>query len=120
VGVFLIGAYQEALSDDHNLMGNFHVIIVSAEGEIEILEGATTMEVLHHVHHCREELIGSLNDSIETAAREKGISRTEESEIRLFFNEVMRSYTYLAPNQVKQSQRLPESHFLAESLALNK
>ena len=95
IGIFLIGAYQEALSDDHNLMGNFHVLSVGADGQISTRNGASALEVLEHVNHQRNELHESLESSIAAALKTSQIAENDVASVRRIFESVMASYTYL-------------------------
>lgn len=95
IGIFLIGAYQEALSDDHNLMGNFHVLSVGADGQISTRKGASVLEVLEHVNHQRNELHESLESSIAAALKTSQIAENDVASVRRIFESVMASYTYL-------------------------
>ena len=95
IGIFLIGAYQEALSDDHNLMGNFHVLSVGADGQISTRKGASALEVLEHVNHQRNELHESLESSIAAALKTSQIAENDVASVRRIFESVMASYTYL-------------------------
>ena len=120
IGIFLIGAYQEALSDDHNLMGNFHVLTLREDQTFEIQPGATTIDVLTHVNHCKQELITSLDNSIKASK----LSYEDKDQVRAIFNSVMNSYTYLEPNKNGQPvHRFDETHMEVHGtrkLGLNK
>ena len=109
VGIFLIGAYQEALSDDHNLMGNFHVISVSSNGDIDVRPGASAIDVLAHVHHEKEQLCESLEQSITSAVQESRIPDNEQQSFRKFFESVMQTYTYLAPERTSKPINKPHA-----------
>lgn len=107
IGIFLIGAYQEALSDDHNLMGNFHVLSLNPDRTLKIQPGANTIDVLTHVNHCKQELVRSLDNSIAASS----LCDKEKEQVRDIFDAVMNSYTYLEPGQNNQPiQRFDESH----------
>lgn len=96
LGIFLIGAYQEALSDDHNLMGNYHVVSVAANGTVSVCPGATTAEVLENVNHSQAGLNESIENSLQSALQRSLITKDEKQEIREFLESVMLSYTYLS------------------------
>lgn len=102
LGIFLIGAYQEALSDDHNLLGDFHVITVRPGGDISIRQGATTMEVLAHVHHEPEEIMGFIEDCHEPGTE---LSLQHQQEILRMLKSVVQSYTYLVDHRVPPPAR---------------
>lgn len=110
IGVFLIGAYQEALSDDHNLMGNFHVLSIANDGDVTIRAGASTLDVLEHVYHESRELNESLHETIGLALDESRIDLKQSTEIRRCFETVMQSYTYLDVESSPQRNVSPAPH----------
>ncbi len=93
LGIFLIGAYQEALSDDHNLMGDFHAICVDEDGSIKVRRGESVLGVLENVDYREQELRDSLRNSVAHAL----VCDAEKAEITAIFESVMDSYTYLQP-----------------------
>ena len=111
IGIFLIGAYQEALSDDHNLMGNFHVLTLHEDQSFEIQQGASTIDVLMHVNHCKQELTDALDNSIESC----NLDAEDKIQIRAIFNSVMNSYTYLEPQQNQSIKTRTDDTHAAES-----
>ena len=106
LGIFLIGAYQEALSDDHNLLGDFHVLNVARDGEVTIRQGATTMDVLAHVHHAPETILQTIEQCMSCSPNLPDQTREE---ICRMLQSVVHSYTYLSPNSV------PRARFLSKS-----
>jgi len=106
----LIGAYQEALSDDHNLMGNFHVLSIAQDGKVTVRAGASTRDVLEHVHHQGSELDESLHETIGLALDESRIDLKQSSEIRSCFESVMQSYTYLEVDSAADGKDGPTPH----------
>jgi arginine decarboxylase len=99
LGIFLVGAYQEALSDDHNLMGKFHVVSVGRNDQsnrIEIMHGSTVREVLEHVNYNMNHLRESVESSVREALADRRIDRNQSREILAFFDVVVEDYTYLS------------------------
>ena len=105
IGIFLVGAYQEALSDDHNLMGDYHVLTIHDDGNLTVNQGASTLDVLEHVNHQRSELLESLENSLSTAFQNSSIPQNQIDPIRSFFSTIMNSYTYLETHSEKESPR---------------
>ncbi len=104
LGVFLVGAYQEALSDDHNLMGKFHMICVdeSADsGETKespkttTLLGSTLREVIEHVDHDWNLLVTRFEQACDEALENEWIDAQMHVANKQFFNELSEHYTYL-------------------------
>ncbi len=98
IGIFLIGAYQEALSDDHNLMGKFHIATVNNADDPaswSFVAGSTLDDVLEHVHHSSSQIQRDIADLIQSSIDAGLISQAEGKENRLFFEEMAKSYTYL-------------------------
>jgi arginine decarboxylase len=98
IGVFLMGAYQESLSDDHNLMGKFHIVSIDEHEPYEnstYVYGSTLREVLEHVHHDWPDMSRDFSSSVERAIREDLVSPELGAEIFTFFEQMSESYTYL-------------------------
>lgn len=99
IGVFLIGAYQEALSDDHNLMGKFHIATINDPDDSstwDLEPGSSLDDVLEHVHckpaQIQQDIAALIRDSIASGK----ISQSEGGDNQRFFAELADSYTYLA------------------------
>ncbi len=111
LGIFLIGAYQEALGDDHNLMGDFHVVTVSNDGAVACRSGSTTLGVLEHVHHSNQTMRDSLQAMLSAAEAQGNITTDENMDFVQFFEDVLGSYTYLVPHEAKVQHVKPVPHF---------
>lgn len=102
IGIFLIGAYQEALSDDHNLFGNFHVVTVDDSEDwrvgLQVVEGSDLRGVLEHVHHD----VRKMTETVESVARMANsagkVSLQQAQQTVDFFKACIRDYTYLLGN----------------------
>ena len=100
LGAFLIGAYQEILGDLHNLFGDTNAVHVrlskSGEPVLEtIIKGDTVSEVLAYVQFNGKELLAKLQTAVETAVRRDLIDHGEAGDLLKFYEDVLRSYTYL-------------------------
>lgn len=104
LGIFLVGAYQESLSDDHNLMGKFHILTVDEDdpfGKSKLIYGSTLREVLEHVHHDWPWMASNLRDSVDDAIRNQRVSAELGEEIFSFYEAMSEKYTYLTDEIVE-------------------
>lgn len=102
LGVFLVGAYQEALSDDHNLFGKFHTVTLDGSEDwrrgLRALPGSDLREVLEHVHHDVQQMLDEI-DSVARQATSRGrLTGLEARETVDFFRQTLNDYTYLLEN----------------------
>ncbi len=107
LGIFLIGAYQEALSDDHNLFGKFHVVTVGdtvdGQASLTITAGSNLRDVLEHVHHDCRELLRQLDEDSRQAVDTGLLSPQSFAENSRFFRSCFSDYTYLADGRTGKS-----------------
>lgn len=104
LGIFLVGAYQEALSDDHNLMGKFHTVTIPGT-DIEssyLKTGSTLTEVLEHVHHDFDTVLDQLDQSVSVAVAQGLISQEEAIETLDCYKTVSLKYTYLEKTEQRR------------------
>lgn len=100
LGIFLVGAYQEALGGLHNLFGDTNAIHVDLHEDgtwrfKNLIEGDTVREVLQYMQYDPQELNSQLHHSIENALR-KGIMTDQEAyKIKKKYKASMENYTYL-------------------------
>jgi arginine decarboxylase len=100
LGVFLVGAYQEALGDLHNLFGDTNVIHISVTGKnkyrIErIIEGDTVKDVLSYMQYQKKDILNSIRRSVEDAIDDRKISIRDSARILKFLDDRLDGYTYL-------------------------
>ncbi|MDP2470746.1 MAG: biosynthetic arginine decarboxylase [Candidatus Palauibacterales bacterium] len=100
LGVFLVGAYQEALGDLHNLFGDTHVIHVRLHEEggwwiEEVVEGDTAREVLGYMQYDAERLQPLLARDCELAVREGRMTVADTRMLMRFYHAELSGYTYL-------------------------
>lgn len=98
LAVFMVGAYQEILGDDHNLFGKTHSVDVSLKGDGDFwihhqLKGDDAGTVLADVGFHREWLLERLRDKISRA--DELPSRQGELLLQTI-EQSLRGYTYLA------------------------
>ncbi len=99
IGVFLLGAYQEALGDLHNLFGDTDAVVVEIHSSGYAIkyveEGDTVAEVLSYVAYDRGSMIDHIRERIEQAIQ-KGILKKNEARLLLKnYEEGLAGYTYL-------------------------
>ncbi len=100
LGVFLVGAYQEALGDLHNLFGDTHVVHVRMHEEggwwiEETVVGDTAREVLGYMQYDTERLQPQLAHDCEVAVREGRMTLAETRILMRFYEAELGGYTYL-------------------------
>jgi len=112
LGIFLIGAYQEALSDDHNLLGDFHVLTIKSPNDITMRKGATTMDVLSYVHHAPDEILQAIENC---TTIDGSLEHAQLDEIRELFQSVAQSYTYLSESSSPAEQQMVSNEARSQS-----
>jgi arginine decarboxylase len=100
LAAFLVGAYQEALGDLHNLFGDTHVVHVRLHEEggwwiEEFVEGDTAREVLGYMQYDAERLQPLLARDCEVAVREGRMTVPETRMLMRFYQAELSGYTYL-------------------------
>ncbi|NQY41826.1 MAG: biosynthetic arginine decarboxylase [Legionellales bacterium] len=95
LGIFLVGAYQDILGDNHNLFGKTNeIVVVNLDGKICIQPGAkgdTIADVLTEVRYDKSELLNEIYTQIESI-----ISDNKKQELyKQFFVNSVDGYTYL-------------------------
>lgn len=107
LGIFLVGAYQEALSDDHNLLGKFNTVIVDSQSsdsqpQLKLLPGSDLREVIEHVNHNWSDLVRRFADVCDAQLVDGIGNASNIRKAKEFFESLSRHYTYLS--QVSFSQ----------------
>ncbi|PIS00188.1 MAG: biosynthetic arginine decarboxylase [Chlamydiae bacterium CG10_big_fil_rev_8_21_14_0_10_35_9] len=100
IGIFLVGAYQEALGGLHNLFGDTNVIHIDVEanGSWKInsqINGDTVKEVLGYFQYPSNDLTKSLNTIVEKSLKNGRLTREESDKLKKRFKDALGSYTYL-------------------------
>jgi arginine decarboxylase len=102
IGIFLVGAYQDAMGDLHNLFGRVnevHVFSDPKEGYYveKIITGDTASMVLDRVQYKESELISDLARMLDERVNQQGITYKDREEVLDHFQRTLQSYTYIAP-----------------------
>ena len=100
LAVFLVGAYQEALGDLHNLFGDAHAVDIDLDDNgdwniEEIIKGDTAAQVLRYMQYEPERMQARLARDCEAAIRQKRLSVEESRALLRFYESEMAGYTYL-------------------------
>jgi len=105
IGLFLLGAYQDIMGDMHNLFGRVNEVHVFTDDEDpedfyleEVLPGENMADVLQHVQYYPGELIKSMKKSMDERIKGGHIKPKEGMNLIDFYEEVLKSYTYLNDN----------------------
>lgn len=102
LGIFLTGAYQDSLSDHHNLFGTVTEAYV-AEDEAapdgfsisEIIPGMRVTDMLERVQYDPQHLFETVDGLVRARVAEGRVSREEGAETLARFRAMMDGFTYL-------------------------
>lgn len=99
IGTFLVGAYQETLSDLHNLFGDTNVVSirVNPDGSYDFmreLHGDSIADVLSYVEYDPKSLRDKFRNTVERAVRRGKISVAIRQQILAAFSSSLDGYTY--------------------------
>lgn len=100
IGVFLVGAYQEALGGLHNLFGDTNAIHIDLHEDgtwrfKNLIEGDTIKEILHYMQYDEEQFRSQLHHLTENSVIKKRISNEEALMIKKKYKSSFENYTYL-------------------------
>jgi arginine decarboxylase len=111
LGFFLMGAYQAAMGDIHNLFGRVNEVHVFEDADEpggyyleEVLQGQTVRDVLTSVQYLDAELIKLMKDQIDVLVKAGHVKPREGVELLDQYEAVMGHYTYIDRNAI----RVPE------------
>lgn len=99
LGVFLVGAYQETLSDLHNLFGDTNVVSIRINEDesfdfVHEIQGDSIEDVLNYVEYDTRTMKDNFRRTVEAAVRSGKISVKTRQEILKSFSESLTGYTY--------------------------
>ncbi|MHB8576061.1 MAG: biosynthetic arginine decarboxylase [Dehalococcoidia bacterium] len=99
LGAFLAGAYQESLSELHNLFGDTNVVHVHVtEGGYrleQVIRGDTMAEVLHYVQYNPEGLLETVRRQAEHALQDGRLTLDQSRLLLQHYEDSLRGTTYL-------------------------
>ncbi len=98
LGIFLVGAYQETLSDLHNLFGDTHAVSVEIrDGSVRLsreVEGDSVADVLSYVEHDPKKLVEQFRALAEEAIHDGRITPAQRRTTLDVFRQGLAGYTY--------------------------
>ncbi len=100
LAAFLVGAYQEALADLHNLFGDTNVVHIRLDDEegyhVEhVVEGDTVTEVLTYVQYNTRDLVRRVRQASERAVKKGTMTLDDSKRLLEAYQHGLEGYTYL-------------------------
>jgi arginine decarboxylase len=101
LGVFLIGAYQEVMGNNHNLFGDPHEahIVVDQNGYLikKVVPGSSVGDTLAWARYAKSELHESFRQLVQDRIKEGQLTAAEGEELISRYESRIAAYTYLDP-----------------------
>lgn len=102
IGVFLVGAYQDIMGDQHNLFGRVNEVHVFLEDDEEdgfyieeAIEGSQIDEILPQIQYKSEYISRLMKKQVDAAVKADKIKPREGVKILNLYNGMLKSKTYL-------------------------
>ncbi|MBI4641322.1 MAG: biosynthetic arginine decarboxylase [Candidatus Tectomicrobia bacterium] len=100
IGFFLVGAYQDALGDFHNLFGTVNEAIISIDGNghwsaKKIYRGNSIHEILRFASYSKPQLQRAFLSQVEKCSKNGLLEKSETARFVKEFKEAIEGYTYL-------------------------
>ena len=102
LGIFLTGAYQDVMGDNHNLYGRLNEVHVYVEEEDpsnfyieESIKGTSAKKILSTMQYNAEHMAHVVKKKIDKMVRAKKIPSREGVQLTDFYEDCLESYTYL-------------------------
>ena len=100
LAVFLVGAYQESLGMDHNLLGSVNEahFLVDDSGKAHldrVIRGESLKQVLASAGYSQQDLVEGLLRNVQSAEAKSTISEKEKESFCESYQSALDSYTYL-------------------------
>jgi len=103
IGIFLVGAYQDILGDQHNLFGRVNEVHVFLEDDEddgfyveEAIEGSSIEEILPQIQYKGEYISRLMKKQVDAAVKSDKIKPREGVKILNLYNNMLKSKTYLS------------------------
>ncbi|MBI4411054.1 MAG: biosynthetic arginine decarboxylase [Deltaproteobacteria bacterium] len=110
VGMFLLGAYQDIMGDMHNLFGRVNEVHVFCDDEDpedfyleEVIPGDNIADVLCRLQYFPSELVKTVKKSVDERIKSGAIKPKEGMTLIEFYEQVIKSYTYLETGRPRQT-----------------
>lgn len=128
IGMFLLGAYQDIMGDMHNLFGRVNEVHVFCDDEDpedfyleEVIPGDCIGDVLQRLQYYPGELAKTLKRSVDEKIKAGAIKPKEGTMLIDFYEQVMKSYTYLhEKRKLPLLNLIPATHELVQESDLPK
>lgn len=103
VAVPLVGAYQDTLSNYHNLLGSVNQAYVSIDDEGDhkldmIIEGDRICDVLGHMGYTRDAVMANFTSRVAHVVESGDVSRVDADIINDYYRNILTGYTYFCPD----------------------
>ncbi|MBF0312338.1 MAG: biosynthetic arginine decarboxylase [Oligoflexia bacterium] len=102
LGLFLTGAYQDIMGDNHNLFGTLNEVHIYADDEDptdfyieEVIRGHTAKDVLSIMQYTPVALASNVKKTIDKQIQRKRIKPREGVRLTDFYEKCLHEYTYL-------------------------
>lgn len=106
LGIFLLGAYQDIMGDQHNLFGRTNEVHVFLDPDEEsgfyveeVIPGSTIEQVLTNTQYDPNDLIRKFKGVVDTAIKEDRIKPTLGMRLLDEYRKALSDYTYLSDGQ---------------------
>ncbi len=103
IGIFLVGAYQDIMGDQHNLFGRVNEVHVFLEEDEEngfyieeSIEGSSIEDLLPQIQYKSEHLSRLMKKQVDAAIKSDLIKPREGVRLLGLYNELLKSKTYLS------------------------
>ncbi len=102
IGIFLTGAYQDVMGDQHNLFGRVNEVHVYQDDQApnnffieEVIEGNRCQDVLSDLHYDPHSMTMAIDLKLKKQVEKGDISLKESIELSNYYKNSLQSYTYL-------------------------
>lgn len=106
LGIFLLGAYQDIMGDQHNLFGRTNEVHVFLDPDEEsgfyveeVIPGSTVEQVLQNTQYDPNDLVRRFKSVVDTAIKEDRIKPTLGMRLLDEYRKALSDYTYLSDGQ---------------------
>lgn len=102
IGLFMTGAYQDIMGDNHNCFGRLNEVHIFADDDDptdfyieEVIHGNRSAQVLSTLQYNPETMAQTMKMAIDTQVKRGKIRPRDGVKLTDFYEECLRSYTYL-------------------------
>lgn len=102
LGIFLTGAYQDVMGDNHNLFGRLHEVHIYRDSDTEqgffieeTIPGSSKSMVLSTMQYHDKVMSEKVSKQLDQQVRQKKLSLREAKDLLKNYNQSLHQYTYL-------------------------